>query len=138
MQQHQNKVSPEDVEAAIVSERYFSAAEGVVGAYAVRDGVHPVGVTPSQEEHSQLDLVTFCVLLLANGCKVVGINYGPVDPAGFNAELGRADARARAVEQIWPLLGFRLRDELAKPVLTEADALADLHGTPRPESPSAR
>ena len=31
-----------------------------------------------------------------------------------------------------PLLGFRLRDELARPVLTEADAAADLAGTPRP------
>ena len=64
--------------------------------------------------------------------KVVGINYGAIDPAQHSAAIGRQKARAQAVDKVYELLGFRLRDELARPVLTEADAAADLAGTPRP------
>jgi hypothetical protein len=80
--------------------------------------------------------VTFAVLTLRNGTKVVGINYGAIDPAQHSAERGRTEARKDAVSKVYELLGFRLRDELARPVLTEADALADLNGTPRPSRAS--
>ena len=53
-------------------------------------------------------------------------------PENFNAEIGRRIARENAEREIWPLLGFRLRDELARPVLTDADAAADLAGIHRP------
>lgn len=33
--------------------------------------------------------------------------------AQHSAERGRADARAQAVEQIWPLMGYELRSKLA-------------------------
>lgn len=33
-------------------------------------------------------------------------------------------------------MGYSLKTELSRPVLTEADALADLAGTPRPDNPS--
>ena len=39
--------------------------------------------------------------------------------AMFNAEIGRKIARENAERGIWTLLGFRLRDELARPVLTD-------------------
>jgi len=94
-------VTPEQLEAEIVGERYFTAADGVSGADPDgRNGSIPTG----------FDLVTFCVLVLRNGCKVVGVNHGPVDPAGFDEAYGRKDAREDAIRQVWPLLGFRLRD----------------------------
>lgn len=34
-------------------------------------------------------------------------------PENFNAEIGRKIARQKAIDKIWPLLGFRLRDRLA-------------------------
>lgn len=45
---------------------------------------------------------------------------------------------ARAIAKLWEPLGFRLRDKIARgalsrPALTEADAAADLAGTPRPD-----
>lgn len=60
-----------------------------------------------------LGLLTFCVLVLRNGTKIVGINYGPVSPENFNAEQGRQEARKHAIEQVWPLLGYELRSKLA-------------------------
>ena len=110
------RVTPAEVEAEVGAEYSFTLDKALVGCPLV-DG---------------LDRVTVAVLVLKNGAKLVGVNYGSIDPAQHNAEVGRREARAQAVEQIWPLLGFRLRDELARPVLTEADSLADLNGTPRP------
>ena len=57
-------------------------------------------------------MLTFCVLQLRNGTRIVGTNYGAIDPAQHSAERGRAYARAQAVEQIWPLLGYELRSYL--------------------------
>ena len=106
------RVTPADIENEIVSERYFTAAEGVMGAYHARDGVHPVGVTPSQEEHTTLGLLTFCVLVMRNGFTVTG-ESACASPENFDAEIGRKIARQNAVAKLWPLLGFRLRDRLA-------------------------
>lgn len=60
-----------------------------------------------------LGLLTFCVLVLRNGTKIVGINYGPVSPENFSAKQGREEARANAIEQVWPLMGYELRSKLA-------------------------
>ena len=117
------RVTPFEVEAHIRSEFYFTAEQGVLGESEL--GTRPASWT-------NLDQVTICVLILTNGTKIVGVNEGPVSRENFKADLGRQYARQKAVDQIWPLLGFRLRDELARPVLTEADALADLAGEPRP------
>jgi len=123
------RVTTADIEANIASEHYFTASDGVVGATAALTGQALGGVA---YQVPPLHLLTFCVLVLRNGTKVVGINHGAIDPAQHSAEVGRAYARAQAEEKVCELLGFRLRDELARPVLTEADALADLAGEPRP------
>jgi hypothetical protein len=127
------RVTPADIEAEIASERYFTAADGVLGAYRNGGDVHPVGGTPSEKEHQTLGLLTFCVLVLRNGHRIVGVNEGPVCAENFDSEIGRKLARKSATDQIWPLLGFRLRDTLGRGVLTDADAAADLAGNPRPD-----
>ena len=80
--------------------------------------------------------VTVCELTLKNGFTVRG-ESAVVFIENNVPQTGREIARKNAVDQIWPLLGFRLRDELARPVLTDADAAADLAGTPRPDNPTA-
>lgn len=133
------RVTPADIEANIASEHYFSAADGVAGKACggfYHMSQHPVdGNDPmiASPDHP-LSMLTFCVLVLKNGAKVVGINYGAIDPAQHSAERGRTEARNQAVDKVYELLGFRLRDELSRPVLTEADALADLNGTRRPDN----
>lgn len=117
------RVTPAALKDEIVSVHYFTAADGCSGACnmnVLQDG----WVAP-------LNLLTFCVLILRNGFTVHGVS-ACASPENFNEEIGRRIARENAEREIWPLLGFRLRDELARPVLTEADALADLSGEPRP------
>lgn len=78
------KVTPEDVKNEIVKEDYY---------------VFPGSTT------------TVCLLTLRNGMGIVG-SSGCVDDKNFNAEIGRTVARKRAEDQIWMLLGFRLRDKM--------------------------
>ncbi len=47
-----------------------------------------------------------------NGFTVTG-ESACASPQNFDPEIGRKIARQNAVQKIWPLLGFRLRDELA-------------------------
>lgn len=99
------RVTPADIEANIAAEHYFTAAEGLGGScngYKLLDKVN-----------GTLDQVTFCVLVLRNGTKIVGINYGSVDPARHSVVDGRKYSRENAIEQIWPLLGYELRSKLA-------------------------
>lgn len=56
--------------------------------------------------------LTVCCLTLKNGFTVTG-ESACASPQNFNAEIGQKIARANAREKLWPLLGFRLRDQLA-------------------------
>lgn len=100
------RVTLADIEAEIVGEHYFTAAQGAG---------HPEALNPRDfgDVPAELALLTICVLRLRNGTKLVGINYGAIDPDQHDADLGRKEARDDAVEKIWQLLGFRLRDKLA-------------------------
>ena len=129
------RVTPADIEANIATEAYFTAHEGIEGARAAH-GKYQLVRHNENEAEGPMGRLTFCVLILDNGFTVTG-ESACASPENFNAEIGRRIARENAVNKIWPLLGFRLRDELARPVLTDADAAADLAGTPRPDNPTA-
>lgn len=107
------RVTPADIEAEIVTEHYFTGAEGVVGAQLVGSEKRwaPDGNVGGIPDHASLSLLTFCVLVLRNGFTVVGTS-ACASPENFNAETGRQIARKKAAEQLWPLLGFRLRDKI--------------------------
>ena len=95
------RVTPDDIEANIASEHYFTAADGWCAA----------SHQPS-EDGSPLTLLTFCVLVLRNGFTVTG-ESACASPENFDAEIGRKIARENAVAKIWPLLGFSLKQKLA-------------------------
>lgn len=105
------RVTPADIEAEIASEHYFTAADGVAGEASLRHGIVVVG---DSEPPQALALLTFCVLVLRNGFTVTG-ESACASPENFDAEIGRKIARQNAVQKIWPLLGFRLRDQLSAP-----------------------
>ena len=107
------RVTPADIEAEIVSVHYFTAADG---ARMSPDGNWPI----HNLNTGSLGLLTFCALVLRNGFTVYGAS-ACASPENFNAEIGRRIARENAEREIWPLLGFRLRDELTRPALTEGD-----------------
>lgn len=123
------RVTPAALKDEIVSEHYFTAADGCVGRAAREttadawDVIAPDG----------LAVLTFCVLVLRNGFTVTG-ESACASPENFDAAIGRKIARENAVNKIWPLLGFRLRDELTRPALTDGDVAADAAGTCRPDN----
>lgn len=56
--------------------------------------------------------VTVCALTLKNGYVVIG-HSAAADPENFNEQVGQDIARTNAKNNIWHLLGFRLRDQLS-------------------------
>ena len=106
------RVTPADIEANIVSEHYFTAADGLKGFLRERDYSE---VEQIMLEHggSPLHLLTFCVLVLRNGFTVTG-ESACASPENFDAEIGRKIARANAIAKIWPLMGYALRAQLSK------------------------
>jgi hypothetical protein len=56
--------------------------------------------------------LTVCCLTLRNGFTVTG-ESACASPENFNSEIGQKVAKSNARDKIWPLLGFRLRDEIA-------------------------
>ena len=60
----------------------------------------------------QLAILTICLIVLKNGFTVVG-KSAPASAENFSAEVGRRFAYEDGVRQLWPLMGFALRDRLA-------------------------
>lgn len=114
------RVTPADVEAAIKTEHYFTAEDGVLSKL-MED--QRAGVRDSLD--CSLGLLTICVLVLHNGFTVTG-ESACASPENFDAEIGRKVARQNAINKVWPLLGFRLRDRLMAAQLVQVgDAVHD-------------
>lgn len=96
------RITPDDIEANIAQEHYFTGSEGVSGAGYV---IH------NPNERGPLSLLTFCVLVLKNGFTVTG-ESACASPENFDAEVGRKIARQNAVQKIWPLMGYELKTKL--------------------------
>lgn len=121
IREHQADVAPrvtmEDIEANIASERYGTGADLTILNHS-KAGV------PAMTK--SLELLTICVLVLRNGFTVVGTS-ACASPANFNAEIGRRLARERAIDQVWPLMGYDLRTQLFRAeCLKSAEAQAEL------------
>lgn len=115
------RITPADIEANIVSQHFFTAADGdhkamenaaFVGGALDGEQVRPI--PPA------LHLLTFCVLVLRNGFTVTG-ESACASPENFNADIGRRIARENAVAKIWPLMGYELRSKLATTPTTYQD-----------------
>jgi len=102
------RVTPADIESNIGSEHYFTAFDG-----AMHQGEHSkyAGDFLVPQCIESLSLLTFCVLVLRNGFTVTG-ESACASPVNFDAELGRKIARANAVNKVWPLMGYELKERL--------------------------
>jgi hypothetical protein len=78
------------------------------GSVDVGSPLEPIG-NPS---HPSLKVLSICILVMKNGFTVFG-KSAPASPENFNADLGRKFAYEDAVRQLWPLMGFALREKLA-------------------------
>ena len=97
------RITPADIEANIAYETHFTAEQGLLGA-CVQEGSTATG-NPS------LALLTFCVLVLKNGFTVTG-DVACASPETFDVEIGCKIARQNAVDKIWPLMGYSLKEQL--------------------------
>ncbi len=97
------RVTAEYVESRIRAQFFFTG----------REGVALTGFNGAQLKYlPALDLLTFCVLVLANGFTVTG-ESACASPENFDADIGRKIARANAVAKIRPLEGYLLKTHMA-------------------------
>ena len=111
------RITPQDIEANIASEWYFTADDGVTGDIAALvivgnpDAMLEI-VSKGADLPDVLSLLTFCVLVLRNGFTVTG-ESACASPENFNAEIGRKVARQNAINKVWPLMGYALKESLS-------------------------
>ena len=97
------RLTPEHIDSVVVSEHYFTAADGASNA---DNNYDPLVGAPSQ-----LYLLTFCVLVLKNGFTVTG-ESACASPGNFDPEIGKKIAFQNAREKIWLLEGYLLKEKL--------------------------
>ena len=95
------------IEEVIEDVQYFTAGDGAYG-YQTRDEMVDVATYPEA-----LNLLTFCVITLKNGFTVTG-ESACASPENFNEEIGQKIAYDNAVNKIWSLEGYLLKEQLYK------------------------
>lgn len=85
-----NRLTPADIDAAIVGEEFFVSGT-----------------------------LTICVLTLRNGFCVTGTS-ACIDPANFDAALGQDAARAKAKDQVWLVESYLAKDRFSKTLTIKA------------------
>ena len=88
------RVTPEHIEAAIFGTNYI---------------------------HLSYTTLTICVLTLRNGFTVVG-ESACADEANYDPEIGQRIARANAVQKVWALEGYLLKQRLHEEGMLRAEA----------------
>lgn len=106
------RVSLADIEAAMDGVFYNDAAHALGNGWGENSPL-------TERQADALSLLTICIVVLKNGFTIIG-KSAPASPANFDAYLGRKLAYEDAVRQIWPLMGFALKDRL----LTDAAKIA--------------
>lgn len=101
------RVTPQHIESLIRSEVYFTGTDGANSPGARVKSEYVEG----ERILAPLDLLTFCVLVLRNGFTVTG-ESACASPDNFDAEIGRKIARENAVNKIWMLEGYLLKEKL--------------------------
>lgn len=98
------RITLQDIENNILDEYYFNAAD----AFGGKDTCHYV----------PLSLMTFCILVLANGFTVTG-ESACVSADNYDKAIGEKIARENAINKIWPLMGYSLKQYLYTNNLTK-------------------
>lgn len=106
------RVTPADIEANIASEHYFTADQGARHAFLdAFTGNSPFNPDSFPPLDPALCLLTFCVLVLNNGYTCIGTS-ACASPENFDAEIGRKIAREKAVDDVYAVMGYALKEQL--------------------------
>ena len=106
------RLTPDHINSVIQRVHYFTAGDGYVGALTSSEEFNAL----PEHEHTvqpplQLDLLTFCVIVLRNGFTVTG-ESACASPKNFNADIGQKVAYENAREKSWLLEGYLLKEKL--------------------------
>ena len=106
------RLNPDHIDSVIQNVHFFTAGDGYAGALASSEEFNSLPeverfINPPQ----QLDLLTFCVIVLKNGFTVTG-ESACASPDNFDAEIGKKIAYQNAREKIWMLEGYLLKQKL--------------------------
>lgn len=107
------RVSLSDIEAFIGRRYDFTGAQAVQG----------LPVPEVLALYDPLDILSICILVTVSGFTVIG-KSAPASHENFDAELGKKFAYEDAMKQLWPLMGFALRDRLWR----DSDDAMRFHG----------
>jgi len=92
------RVTLADIEGAIAERYDFTAAKALSAMGA---------------PHSPaFEVLSICILVMRNSFTIIG-KSASASPENFNAEFGKKLAYEDCIRQLWPLMGFSLRDRLA-------------------------
>ena len=97
------RVTLESIKEAIAGRYHMTGLEAVHGGSAIIGPASNAG---------PLSVLSICILVMRNGFTVIG-KSAPASVENFNAELGRKFAYEDAIRQLWPLMGFCLREQLS-------------------------
>lgn len=95
-------------EVAVAPRVQLKDIESAMAGVFYTDAASACGDAPMSKGMS---LLTMCIIEMKNGFVVVG-KSAPASAENFNAILGRKFAYEDAVRQLWPLMGYALRERL--------------------------
>ena len=98
------RVTPDHIESVIKECHYLNVGEAVQAGWPDKSAMDDC--SPA------LNLLTICVLVLHNGFTVTG-ESACASPQNFDPEIGRKIARENAVNKIWMLEGYLLKQKLS-------------------------
>lgn len=102
------RVTPEALKAHIKHIHFFTAFQGAMAELG-SDGVPPT--VYEQDVAAPLRLLTICVITMQNGFTVLG-QSACASPENFDADIGKNIAQQNAENEMWPLLGYALKEKL--------------------------
>jgi hypothetical protein len=111
------RVTPESIESRIKAEYYFTAAQGARMEFLDKAGSAETSAEAEKAfagftSEPSMHLLTICVLVMQNGFTVLGTS-ACASPSNFDADLAKQIARLKAIDQLWSLEGYLLRERLS-------------------------
>lgn len=113
-QENAPRITPEHIESKILSKNFFTASQAVYGRNKIGFQKVDGKFVPycDNVKDGALSTLTFCVLVLENGFTVTG-ESACVSVANFDPKLGEDIAYKKAIDKIWMLEGYLLKEKLA-------------------------
>lgn len=96
------RITPAHIQNKVIASHFFTAMDGVSTQEHLM---------LSDKEQQALPLLTFCVLVLENGFTATG-ESACASPENFNEEIGRKIAYDNAINKVWLLEGYLLKQNL--------------------------